>query len=98
MGKLSDEDNAALEALLAKRDADDDEDSDEIEWWEEDEAGKRRGGRMSVGRAKKTGLFSDLFGDKTPEPKTGESDTGKKPAKNGDLNQFFGRGKSSGQE
>lgn len=98
MGKLSDDESAMLEKLLAQRDAPDGgDDDDEIEWWEEDEGGKRRGGRMSVKRAKSTGLFSDLFGEKAPPAEGGNGD-GKPPAKQRTSEKYFGRGSGQKEE
>lgn len=83
MGKLTDEEKSLFDKLSAKANAPDDDDDDVIEWWEEKD-GTRRGGSMSVKRAKSTGLFSDLFGDK-------EQPSGEKGGKEGTE----GEGKTS---
>lgn len=96
MGKLTDEEKSLLEKLTAKAEGPDDDDDDEIEWWEEDDKGKRRGGRMTVKRAKSAGLFSDLFGEKStpddkkdPKSKDSKEDDGDKGGRKG--GPYFGR-------
>ena len=55
-----------LEAELAELDKPDPDESYEVEFWEEDADGKRRGGRMpwAKGKAVYGSWFPELFGDK----------------------------------
>lgn len=80
---LSKDEQAQLDALTKKSQEPDVDESYEVEYWEEDPDGSRRGGRMPYSQGKK--LFGkrwpDLFGEKPPaeeEPGAPEAD---KPAK-----------------
>lgn len=95
---LSDEEKAQLEALQQKANAPDDGGDDfDIEWWEEDESGKRRGGRVPWGTGKKLygKYFPDIFGDKPAEGDGGGTQPPRKPRTS---ERYFGRGDRAGQD
>jgi hypothetical protein len=102
--KLTPEQRAELEAQLAADDADEDE-SYEVDWWEEAADGTRRGGRLPWAKAK--GIygkhFPDLFGDKPPLTDDGDDPApkGKAPLKSVPASDrkppvHFGGGRSAG--
>ena len=82
MAKLSDKDAAELARLQGLADAPDDDESWEVEYWEEGPDGTRRGGRMPYAKGK--AFFErwapDLFGakpaddDGASEGKPGDDD------------------------
>lgn len=89
---LSDEEKATLEALQRKAEEKDDGGDDfDVEWWEEDESGKRKGGRVPWNTGKKLygSYFPEIFGDKPPEQEGG--DGARKPPKR-TSDKYFGRG------
>jgi hypothetical protein len=84
MPKMTPEQRAELEAQLAADDAADDDETYEVDWWEETPDGKRRGGRMPWAQGKKVfgSWLPDLFGDKPPAaaaPGKTPSNPGAKP-------------------
>lgn len=97
---LSEEEKQQLAALQAKEQDPGDgggEDFD-VEWWEEDETGKRRGGRVpwSTGKKMYGSYFPTLFGEAPPG---GDGGNGGGDGKGGKLppsKKYFGRG--SGQD
>lgn len=79
MAKLTDEEKGLLASLTEKaKQAETEEDDSEVEWWEEDKDGNRRGGRVpwSKGKAIYGKHFPDLFGEKPPEKEKGSNEKG----------------------
>lgn len=97
MAKLTDEEKAQLEALQNRANEPDDDDDFDVEWWEEDAEGRRRGGRMPWRKAKGVygSYFPELFGDKPPADGTGEPARKERPGKVSD--RYFGRGSGTGE-
>lgn len=79
MARLTPEERAELEARLAADDGEDDDESYEVEWWEEDAKGNRRGGRLPWSQGKKIyGKYApDLFEAKPPGEAAGEGEPAK---------------------
>ena len=86
---LSKKEQDQLAALQAKAE-EPDEPEFEVEWWEEDTEGNRRGGRLpwSKGKALYGKHFPDLFADK-PEPAADDEDEGKAGPQAGGATRLF---------
>lgn len=88
---LSEEEQATLAALQKKAEEKDDDSDYDVEWWTEDESGKRQGGRVpwSTGKKMYGSFFPDLFGEKPEEqnPPGGSTKPPKRPSE-----KYFGRG------
>lgn len=96
---LSEDEKATL-AELQRRAEEPDNDGGEdfdVEWWEEDESGKRRGGRVpwSTGKKMYGAYFPGLFGEKPPEGDGGGGE--QKPPKRRTSERYFG-GRGSGTD
>lgn len=92
---LSDEEKTLLEQLTKKSQESEGDDDFEVEWWEEDDKGNRRGGRVpwKTGKSIYGKHFPDLFGEKPAPGK--ESGTGKEGEGEGGTDptskKYFGR-------
>jgi hypothetical protein len=80
---LSKDEKAQLDALTKKSQEPDEDDSFEVEFWQENADGSRRGGKMpwSKGKAIYGQMFPDLFGEAPADEGEGDAPPAEKPGK-----------------